>query len=151
MGALTNFTVQKFHYTLAEKTETSAVLEFLEHLKNELTTAQLQMRKTFVLDGHKCHKNEEVLQKLVAMNFTVLFLPPGSSWYSSIEYCWKGYKDCLAIVLAENRMANASLNADVHLRPIVKSALALWTKTRLTKETFYASTQAILDTLELED
>ena len=69
------------------------------------------MEKYIVLDGHKSHHTEEVTAKLIELNFIPCFLPPSSSFYSSIEYVWKQFKDIFALVLAENRLANPSLNA----------------------------------------
>ena len=106
------------------------------------------MEKVIVLDSHTSHHTEEVTSKLLELNFVPYYLPASSSYYSSIEYCWKGYKDLLNIVLAENRMDNPSLNAEVHLEPMVRQALALYATTRLRESSFYAGVNQILDTLE---
>ena len=67
--------------------------------------------------------------------------------YSSIEYIWKQYKDVLAKVLAENRLANPSLNAEVHLEPIIRQCLDIVINTRLNEDSLFACNRAILETL----
>ena len=60
------------------------------------------------------------------------------------EYVWRQYKDVFMRVLAENRLANPSLNAEVHLQPIVDQSLDIMVKTRINDDSLYACNRAIL-------
>ena len=52
LGGLTNFTTDRFFYTIAETTNTEAVLDFLEQFEESLTEEQIEMEKVIVIDSH---------------------------------------------------------------------------------------------------
>ena len=54
----------------------------------------------------------------------------------------------MSAILAENRLSNPNLNAEFHLRPIMEQSIEIYRTTRLKEDTFYASSSAILATLE---
>ena len=104
---------------ITDTTNSVNMIAYLRILRNNMVRGYKTKWAWLVLDNHKSHHTDEVLEELKRQKFKPLFLPSTSSWYSSVEYVWNTFKMYFRKIIAENRLNNTFLNDEGHLEPMI--------------------------------
>ena len=97
LGAMTS---EQFYFRLADGTNGHTVLEYFTSMaaKHKLSGALI------IMDNHRAHYKDVVLELLLSEGAELLFLPPASSVMNPIETLW---------AIIKRRWRQALLTADV--------------------------------------